>query len=243
MNCLFIFFRYLLITSPPGGILRLRVFKPSQLEAQPSPHSTLPALGEEELGGSASLRRRRSHQALRLPPADRHVFGAAPSLRSDTPRRPEEELLPKRSPPSPLHPRAGCLALFPLMLGFAMATVLLSSPPPLLTSQCGGRLCCQIGTDFPPNLATLAADRNGREIWPNLATLEGIGGGGGGGFKRGPTHPPPLSSPFRKSCVFVDFEWCTLSPSCPHCYKPFHIDLMSDITSGCRPGCTMDRPD
>ena len=34
---------------------------------------------------------------------------------------------------------------------------------------------CQIRTDFPPNLATLAASRYGqigREICPNLATLE-----------------------------------------------------------------------
>ena len=37
--------------------------------------------------------------------------------------------------------------------------------------------CCQIGPDFTPNLATLAAARCtqglhiGREIWPNLATL------------------------------------------------------------------------
>ncbi|CAL8341398.1 unnamed protein product [Arctogadus glacialis] len=138
-----------------------------QLEAQPSPHSTLPALGEEELGGSASLRRRRSDQALRLPPADRHVFGAAPSLRSDTPRRPEEELLPKRSPPSPLHPRAGCFALFSLMLGFAMATVLLSSPPPLLTSQCGGRLdgrqIIWNGTDKRDNCSTAAAQPGSRQ--------------------------------------------------------------------------------
>ncbi|CAL8315423.1 unnamed protein product [Boreogadus saida] len=47
---------------------------------------------------------------------------------------------------------------------------------PAVEHTCGQ--CCQIGPDFPPNLATLAAAcclaagcQIGREIWPNLVTL------------------------------------------------------------------------